>query len=105
MERGGRIALSGYRVRLLEGIAETGSLAEAAARMGLSYRRAWGKIKEIETNLGAQLVHSQRGGGGGGRTLLTADGKRLVEAYRRFEKAVQDDVRRDFAAAFGSLSS
>ncbi len=60
LEKDGGVALSGYRVRLLSHIAETGSLAEAARRMGLSYRRAWGKIKEMEANLGVRLVR-QRG--------------------------------------------
>ncbi len=71
MERDGLILFSEYRLRLLEHIAETGSLAEAAARMGLSYRRAWGKIKEIEANLGLPLVASRAGGAGGGETHLT----------------------------------
>jgi len=105
LERRGLIILSEYRVRLLEHIAETGSLAQAAERMGLSYRRAWGKIKEIEANLGAPLVRSQKGGAGGGRTRLTGEGARLIEAYRRFEKAVEADVRKEYGAAFGCLSS
>lgn len=104
IERRGLIVLSEYRVRLLEHIAETGSLAQAAERMGLSYRRAWGKIKEIEANLGTRLVQSQKGGAGGGRTRLTAEGARLVEAYRRLEKAVEAHVRREYGAVFGDVS-
>jgi molybdate transport system regulatory protein len=100
LEKDGRIVLSGYRVRLLQYIAETGSLAEAARRMGLSYRRAWGKIKEIETNLGVRLVRSESGGPGGGGTRLTAEGERLVSLYPRFEAAAEADLRRDFSEVF-----
>ena len=32
------------RADLLEGIAETGSIAEAAKRMGMSYKRAWSLV-------------------------------------------------------------
>src|SRR5688572_2352006 len=45
LESEGRLALSDYRLRLLELIEERESLADAAGELGLSYRRAWGKIK------------------------------------------------------------
>lgn len=95
------IALSGYRVRLLQHIAETGSLAEAARRMGLSYRRAWGKLREIEENLGQRLVESETGGAGGGRTRLTRAAEQLVARYPRFEAAAREAVAREFDEAFG----
>lgn len=100
VEKGGGVALSGYRVRLLQLIAETGSLAEAARRMGLSYRRAWGKVREMEENLGARLVESEPGGPGGGRSRLTAEAEKIVALYPRFEAAAQADVRQDFEQIF-----
>jgi molybdate transport system regulatory protein len=100
VEKDGAIVLSSYRVRLLQHIDETGSLAEAARRMGLSYRRAWGKIREIEQNLGARLVESEVGGAGGGRTHLTPVGERAVALYSHFEASVQADVRRLFVELF-----
>ncbi len=101
IEEGGLLALSDYRVRLLQHVADTGSLAQAAQRMGLSYRRAWGKIKEIERNLGVRLVRSEVGGVGGGGTRLTPRGERLLAQYRRFRAAVETDVSRDYMEAFG----
>jgi molybdate transport system regulatory protein len=100
VEKDGAIVLSGYRVRLLQHIAETGSLAEAARRMGLSYRRAWGKIREIESNLGVRLVESEVGGAGGGSTHLTPVGERIVALYAQFETAAQADIRRHFVELF-----
>jgi molybdate transport system regulatory protein len=100
VEKNGAIVLSGYRVRLLQHIAETGSLAEAARRMGLSYRRAWGKIREIESNLGVRLVESEVGGRGGGGTHLTHVGERIVALYAQFEAAAQADIRRHFLELF-----
>ena len=100
VEKDGAIVLSGYRVRLLQHIAETGSLAEAARRMGLSYRRAWGKVREIEANLGVRLVHSEVGGAGGGGTHLTPEGERIVALYPRFEASALADVRRHFVELF-----
>lgn len=100
LEEDGKLALSEYRARLLRHIAETGSLADAAAAMGLSYRRAWGKVKEIEANLGVKLIESEAGGAGGGGSQLTAEGRRLVELFERMNSAVESDVRKEFERIF-----
>ena len=105
IETGGQLVMSDYRVRLLELVAETGSLAEAASALGLSYRRAWGKVKEIEANLGRPLVRSEVGGAGGGRTLLTPEAEELVTAYRRFQQRVEQDVAGAYDAALRDLLS
>lgn len=102
LERDGKIALSAYRVRLLRLVDETGSLSEAAQRMGLSYRRAWGKVKEIEQNLGVSLLESSAGGVRGGGSRLSAEGRRLVEAYERYERAAHEALRAAFERVFGA---
>ncbi|HXK33607.1 MAG TPA: LysR family transcriptional regulator, partial [Dehalococcoidia bacterium] len=101
VERDGKIVLSAYRVRLLRLVEETGSLSEAAQRMGLSYRRAWGKVKEIEQNLGVPLLESSAGGAGGGGSRLSAEGRRLVEAYEAYERAAHAAMRAEFYRVFG----
>jgi molybdate transport system regulatory protein len=93
VEAEGRIVMSDYRVRLLEYIDETGSLARAAANMNLSYRRAWGKVKELEENLGFPLVQSEVGGPGGGQTTLTPAGEAFVRAYARFQQRMHDQLQ------------
>jgi molybdate transport system regulatory protein len=100
VEKDGKLVLSDYRVRLLEFIDETGSLAEAAERMQLSYRRAWGKVREIEQNLGVKLVESAAGGAGGGGSRLTDEGRRLVALFERFRKATEHDLSIEFARVF-----
>jgi molybdate transport system regulatory protein len=100
VERDGRLVLSDYRVRLLQQIAETGSLAEAAQRMGLSYRRAWGKVREIEQNIGVRLVQSEVGGAGGGGSRLTREGERLVALYQRFHRLMESDLGKEFRDVF-----
>lgn len=101
VERDGKIVLSAYRVRLLRLVEETGSLSEAAQRMGLSYRRAWGKVKEIEQNLGVPLLESSAGGAGGGGSRLSTEGRRLVEAYELYERAAGEAMRAEFHRVFG----
>lgn len=100
LERDGRLVLSDYRVQLLRLIGETGSLAEAAQRMGLSYRRAWGKVREIERNLGVTLVRSEAGGAGGGGSQLTRRGERLVALYERLRRTMERDLNEAFDEVF-----
>ena len=100
VEKDGNLVLSDYRVQLLRHIAETGSLTEAAQRMGLSYRRAWGKVREIEQNLGAKLVESEAGGAGGGGSRLTPRGERLVALYQRFRRVMESDLGKEFREVF-----
>lgn len=104
VEQDGKLVLSDYRVRLLSLIDETGSLADAAERMQLSYRRAWGKVREIEQNLGVKLVESAAGGAGGGGSRLTDDGRRLVDLYLRFRECAEQDLAREFARIFEQRS-
>jgi molybdate transport system regulatory protein len=87
LEQDGRLVLSDYRVRLLRLVQQTGSLAQAAQEMQLSYRRAWGKIRELERNHGALLVRSDAGGAGGGSSRLTPEAERLLD---RFEALAAD---------------
>lgn len=103
LEHDGRLVMSDYRVRLLELIAESGSLAHAATELGLSYRRAWGKVKELEANLGIPLVQSEVGGSGGGHTTLSPEGQALAAAYGRFQERVARAVQEAFEAELASL--
>ncbi len=74
--------------RLLENIEQLGSLSEAAGAMKISYRCAWGLIKDAEKNLGKQLISAQPGGAGGGRSTLTDDGRRLLAIFTTASREV-----------------
>ena len=100
LERDGRIVMSDYRLRLLRFVEETGSLAEVAEWMGLSYRRAWGKIKELERNLDLPLVQSAVGGAGGGHTQITAEGRELLRRYAEFQRRAEEAVQEVYTAVF-----
>jgi molybdate transport system regulatory protein len=97
----GAFALSGWRVGLLEAVAETGSISAAAERVGLSYRRAWGKIREMEEGLGVRLVETRVGGSQGGGAELTPVARDYMARYRAFEHSLIHAADAAFAAAFG----
>src|SRR2546430_6328438 len=58
------IALGPGKVDLLALIGETGSIREAAERMGMSYMRAWKLIKTMNACFKKPLVEAGRGGWG-----------------------------------------
>jgi molybdate transport repressor ModE-like protein len=64
---------------LLVGIQQTGTLAAACRTAGLTYRYAWGLLREGERAFGHPLVASQRGRG----AKLTPLGERLAWADQR----------------------
>jgi len=63
---------------LLETVAATGSLAAAVAACGISYRAAWGLLRDYHRKLGAPLVLLERGRG----ASLTATGAQLLRAQQ-----------------------
>ncbi len=105
VELGGKVALSDWRVDLLRAVDATGSLAGAAERMGVPYRTAWHKLKEIETQLGLSLLHTVRGGSAGGASRLTPDGRAVVEGFDRIQQGIQQLVQERFDAEFGKARS
>ncbi len=78
---------------LLLSIAELGSLMASAGRMGISYRKAWGLLRDSEKTLGLQLIEKHRGGRDGGKSVLTPDGASLVEAYRKLRSGFDASVK------------
>ncbi len=82
---GGNIALGPGKVELLGLIAETGSIAEAAKRMDMSYMRAWTLVKQMEACFTEPLLDRQRGGATRGGAQLTHFGARVLELYHQME--------------------
>ena len=100
LEEDGQVAMSDYRLRLLQCVDETGSLAAAAKQMGLSYRRAWGKIRDIEQRLDLQLVVSVSGGANGGGSRLTPEGADIIRCYQRFSARAREAVAQSYRMEF-----
>ncbi len=80
---GGRLGPG--KVRLLELIGEHGSISAAGRVMGMSYRRAWQLIDELNRIFGTGVVATQQGGTRGGGAQLTQTGRDVVRAYRAIE--------------------
>lgn len=75
------------KAELLQGIARTGTIAAAGREMGMSYKRAWDLVREMNAMFAAPLVVQSRGGAGGGGASLTVLGDEVLTLYRQFERA------------------
>lgn len=73
------------KIKLLELIAQHGSISRAAKDLNMSYRRAWLLTAELNSTFRLPVIETQHGGPGGGFARLTAFGRALVGQYRAFE--------------------
>jgi molybdate transport system regulatory protein len=85
------------RADLLELIGETGSISEAAKRMGMSYKRAWGLVQALNAGFGAPLVETHRGGTGQG-AIVTAAGREVLARYRNIQQQTRAAIEADVQA-------
>jgi len=85
------------RADLLEGIAETGSIAASGKRMGMSYKRAWTLVQALNDGWGTPLVETSRGGAGQGGATLTEDGTFVLARYRAMQAATRSAIAADVA--------
>lgn len=69
---------------LLQRIEATGSLSAAYKAMGMSASKAWKILRRAEADLGFALVSSTAGGKSGGSSVLTPEGRLLLERYTAF---------------------
>jgi molybdate transport system regulatory protein len=77
------------KIELLEGIANSGSLSQAARQMRMSYRRAWLLLADLNRSFDEPVARATTGGRGGGGVVLTPFGERLIEGYRKMESGLQ----------------
>ncbi len=89
------------KVELLEQIGRSGSLSQAARDLGMSYRRAWLLLADLNDSFDRPVAALSVGGAGGGGARLTAFGEHLVAAYRRLETGVQP-LARNLLREFGN---
>jgi molybdate transport system regulatory protein len=86
------------KIALLETIRATGSISAAARRLGMSYRRAWLLVEQINDALLEPVVTAAIGGRQGGGAALTPNGERVIELYRSIEDIARSSAKNEFRA-------
>ena len=90
--------LGAGKVALLEAIARTGSISAAGRAHGMSYRRAWLLVEELNRLFASPLVATRHGGAKGGGAELTQEGRRIVALYRDAEAKMQAGANEEIEA-------
>ena len=100
---GGSIAFGPGKADLLDAIDAHGSISAAGRALGMSYRRTWLLVDEMNRCWQDRLVATGRGGGGGAR--LTDAGREVLAAYRALEAAIDAAVEFAEESDFPSAES
>jgi molybdate transport system regulatory protein len=97
LEPSGRVGPG--KIALLERIEALGSIAAAGRAMGMSYRRAWELVDELNRCFKEPVVETRIGGNTRGGAGLTAFGCEIVGRYR----AIEDKATKAAAAELAAL--
>jgi len=92
----GDIRIGPGKIALLEAIRTTGSISAAARSLGMSYRRAWLLVEEINNSLREPAVTAASGGRHGGGAAITAVGEKVVDLYHEIESCARLAAGREF---------
>src|SRR5579862_1917716 len=87
-------AIGPGKVLLLEAIRDTGSISQAGRSLGMSYRRAWLLVDDLNGSFRAAVVTTQPGGARGGGAELTRFGRDLIKKYRAIETQAATAAKR-----------
>jgi len=95
--------LGDKKCELLRAIDETGSLNDAMKKLNLTYRKTWDNLRKIERELGFPLIKPTRGGADGGNTILTTEGKILIQAFDKFHSEYDLVIQQGFERILNEL--
>jgi molybdate transport system regulatory protein len=97
---GDRLKFGEGRARLLEAIDEVGSLKQAVEQFAMSYRNAWGYLRDLESAAGFKFLERAPGRGPKGGMRLTPRGRQFVAQFWEFHRALDAASRRRFPRSF-----
>jgi molybdate transport system regulatory protein len=81
--------------RLLDLIDREGSIAKAAKQMGMSYKKAWDIVTDLNTRGKEHYVVSRKGGEKGGGAELTEAGRLVLTHYRSLTQKLNSLVSKE----------
>ncbi len=86
------------KIALLQAIRATGSISAGARRIGMSYRRAWLLVEQVNNALHKPAVAAIMGGRQGGGAVLTPAGERVIQIYCSIEAGARASAKKEFKA-------
>lgn len=95
---GDSVALGPGKAALLETIRETGSISAAGRKLGMSYRKAWLLVDQMNHCFVAPLVEASKGGRQGGGARVSELGEELLRRYRALETRAWEAIALELEA-------
>ena len=89
------------RIDLLKEIITTGSISSAAKQMKMSYKKAWEIINGMNKEAREPLVIRVSGGKGGGGTIVTEEGKKMIKQFDKLNKNCKVFLEIELVKIFG----
>lgn len=100
---GDQLAMGPGKADLLEAIDREGSISAAGRLLGMSYRRTWLLVDEMNRCWTERLVEATAGGGSGRGAKLTDAGRDVLRRYRALEARLAGVVDADLVALAAML--
>ncbi len=97
---GDKVKFGQGRAALLRLIDELGSIKRAVERFEMSYRNAWGYLRDLERAAGFRILDRRPGGSRAAGTRLTPKGREFLDRYDRFERDLENSMVRCFDRTF-----
>ena len=91
---GDSYAMGPGKADLLDAIHATGSISAAGRKLGMSYRRAWLLVDEMNRCFLTPVVEARLGGTGGGGARVTELGHEALRRYRELQDQAWVAVRK-----------
>ncbi|XPV67875.1 MAG: winged helix-turn-helix domain-containing protein [Halarcobacter sp.] len=92
------LIFGGGKTEVLEYIDQTGSIKDAAEKVGMNYKKAWNHIKILQENVADDLVLVNKGSNGG--TQLTPKARELIQAYKILQHDINQFAKKRFDELF-----
>lgn len=80
------------RAQLLLMIEKNGSLSKAAKEMGMSYRKAWAMVEDMNQRGQKPYVELHKGGTKGGGAELTETGKKVLITFQKMNDDINETL-------------
>lgn len=90
-------AMGPGKAQLIALIDSMGSISAAAREIGMSYRRAWQLVDELNASFREPVVVTAIGGKRGGGAVVTDYGRSLVAQFRAMEDKASAAIAADIA--------
>jgi molybdate transport system regulatory protein len=101
--RDGYSAFGPGKADLLDAILQYGSISAAAKSIGMSYKRAWDLVDEMNKGFKEELVVRRVGGAQGGGAEVSEFGVKILKLYRNSVKKSESYIMNQMSELTSNL--